>query len=450
MSGSSLVPLARIKIEGFRAVREMALPLDPQVTVLFGSNGAGKTTVLDALAIGLGAMVGRAPNVKGRGFAQAGDLHVDYGRRVEVTRAHVELESHAGVVWGVTRWRSQVDRQREGAPTGPQRLYQALDPLLKAVMDAPGEPCAPLPLVALYGNERAVVDVPLRQRDFRKEFSRFEALEGALSASTRFKAVFEWFLVAEDEERRQQQRRRDFSYRLPELEWVRRALEQAELHISRPRIETRPLRMLVDFHHPGGEVEVLDIKSLSDGYRTHFALVVDVARRMVQLNPALEVGEPWRGTNSPAVILIDEVDLHLDPAWQARVVKGLRQAFPNAQFVLTTHSEQVVGSVEAHQVRQLVWSAGEVIAAPVAFAQGATGERILVELMGAWERVPGPVTQTLTDYLALVSDGLGDGEDARALREALEAALPHDPQLHQADLEMQRRALLSQLGFGKT
>jgi predicted ATP-binding protein involved in virulence len=290
-----------------------------------------------------------------------------------------------------------------------------------------------------------VVDVPLRKRDFKKEFRRLGALHESLRTNTRFKTVFEWFVAAEDEERRERERRKDFNYRHPTLEWIRRAVERAELRCRNPRIDTQPIRMLVDFEHPDGSLEALDITSLSDGYRTHFSLVVDIARRMVQLNPSDDLKAQDRGTNTEAIILIDEIDLHLDPTWQARVVKGLRDAFPRAQFVLTTHSEQVIGSVSAASVRKLVAGDGEVLVENVPFAQGASGERILIELMGAKERVAGPNTDKLTEYMDLVNRGEGDGDAAKALRAELDTSLPGDERLHQADLEMQKRALLSQI-----
>ena len=449
---SSLAPLASVQIEDFRGVRKLELELHPRVTVLFGSNAAGKTTILDAISIGLGPVVARAPRAEGRSFAKRGDIRVpsrdrpDIGERAGVERpcASVVVKTIADLVWGVTGWRSAADRKGGLAKVGPRALNQTLDPQIREALDAPaGSATAPIPLVVSYGNERAVVEIPLRERDFSKELERFGALDQSLKATTRFKAVFEWFRLMEDEERRQREKLRNFGFRLPELEWVRKAVADAELRIGNPRIETRPIRMLVDFEREDGETEVLDIKSLSDGYRTHFALIVDIARRMVQLNPSVDLADTGRGTRSPAVVLIDEVDLHLDPAWQARVVQGLLDAFPNAQFVLTTHSEQVIGSVEASQVRRLRWDNGEIVAETIPFAQGATGERILIELMGASERVKGPVTEKLDEYVSLVNSGDGQTQEALALRSDLDAAIPHDERLHQADLEMQRRDLLA-------
>ncbi len=452
--GMRVAPLETVRIENFRGVRSTEIALHPNVTVFIGSNAAGKTTVLDALAVGLGAVLARVPKVAGRAFARSGDIRVPWKNRADVGEkrgvecpfARVQVTTTTGLRWDVTRFRSELDRGCASTPLGTKALHDAIDPGIKAALDAsPGIATEPIPLVAAYGTERAVVGVPLRERDFGTDFRRFGGLDQSLAATTRFKKVFEWFLVMEDEERREREARRDFSFLLSQLEWVRRAVGKADLPCKNPRVEVHPIRMLIDFEHERSEAEPLDVNALSDGYRTHFSLVVDLARRMVQLNPSLDLNDPVRGTNSEAVVLIDEIDLHLDPRWQARVVGGLVAAFPNAQFVLTTHSEQVVGSVMADCVRKLVWGDGEVLVEPVPFAQGSTGERILIDLMGGPERVPGPVTELLGAYLTVMESGGGETEIGLVQWRELEAALPRDPALRGADLEMQRRELMEKL-----
>jgi len=446
-----IVPLRELLVENFRGVRKATLTLDPQVTVLFGSNAAGKTSLLDALAIVLGAIVARVPQAKGRSFAKHKDdiripWHLSDEEAPWTQRPYVRIEARAvgGVVWDKLQLRAPSDNRHVAERSGQRQLNACLDPIVQSLLDDPAADDV-FPLVASYGNERAVVAVPLRERGFNTEFRRFGALDASLSATTHFKSVFEWFRVMEDEERRQREKRRDWEYLLPELEWVRKAVAAADLRCSNPRVETKPLRMLVDFKHEDGRIQSLDLRALSDGYRTHFALVVDVARRMVQLNPSEDLSDPERGTNSPAIILIDEVDLHLDPRWQGRVVSGLRSAFPRAQFVLSTHSEQVLGSVHAQQVRHLRWSHGAIEVEGVPFAQGATGERILIELMGAPERVEGVITRRLRKYLELIDQGDGEGSAAVALRRQLEDELGQEPALHQAGLELTKRRLLAQL-----
>lgn len=451
-----MFPLQTVEIESFRAIRHARIELDPRVTVLFGSNAAGKTTVLDALAIGLGRIVERFPKAEGRKFAASGDIRIpwqdnpDWGdrRAVEKPFARIQICGQGGIAWDTIKYRSaKQDRKRAPAPLGNRALAEALDPLIEEVLNAPpSEATAPLPLVAAYGTERALVEVPLRERGFLRDFHRFGGFDQALRSRTRFKAVFEWFRSMEDEERRQQSSRRNFDYRLPALEWVRKAVATAGLRCRHPRVETQPIRMIVDFEHDEGVFEQLDITSLSDGYRTHFSLIVDLARRMAQVNPSDDIDDPRRGTRSDAVVLIDEIDLHLHPEWQGRVVAGLLEAFPNTQFILTTHSEQVIGSVKKESVRQLTEADGEVFVEGVEFAQGATNESILVGLMGAPERVPGQNTDLLNEYLRLVDSGRGRENAAVELRSRLEKELPPaDPALHAAELEMQKRELLARL-----
>jgi predicted ATP-binding protein involved in virulence len=453
-----LFPIESVKIENFRGLRDLTLALDPHVTVLFGSNASGKTSVLDAMALALAAYPHRLDRREGRRFGKS-DLRlpwldrpeVDERRGGEAAFAQVEVRARAAP-WGVHHRRPwmEVDLARLKNTT---ELDALVDTWAKTQAAQPrGAAGEALPLVAAYGTERAFVAIPERERNFAEEIDRLEALDDALTANLSFKAVFEWFQIQQYEEFEERSKRRDLDYVRPALQWVRRAVEKSQLRCRNPRVETRPIRMMVDFEHdlsPVAEVhevprtEPLDITSLSDGYRTHFALVVDIARRMAQLNPSDDLNDPIRGTNTEAVILIDEVDLHLDPVWQGRVVAGLRAAFPNAQFVLTTHSEQVLGSVEATCVRKLVWSDGELAVESVPFAQGATCEEILVELMGAPVRVPGPVTQELEKYAVLVGENRADSPEAQTLRERLDEALPGTTALETLDLDLERRELLA-------
>jgi predicted ATP-binding protein involved in virulence len=454
-----IAPLRKVNIKNFRGIREIELELAPDVTVIFGSNAAGKTSVLDALAIGLGAIVACIPKSAKISFKTRGDIRVPWlnnpenqeEKGVEQPYSQIFITCENGIKWDAVKLRSAGDRSAISERIGQNSLHKIIEPLVSQAVSG-GRDARwqwSMPLVAAYGTERAIVDVQLRKQDFRQDFGRLGAFDKSLHTKTQFKVVFEWFVAAEDEERREQKKRNNFDYRDPNLEWIRRAIGRAGLRCKNPRIETKPLRMVVDFEHPNGSSEPLDIVHLSDGYRTHFSLIVDIARRMTQLNPSDDLEAPNRGTNSEAIILIDEIDLHLDPTWQATVVKGLRSAFPNTQFVLTTHSEQVIGSVPANSVRKLVAGDGEVFVENVRFAEGATSERILIELMGTKERAGqstgGENTLRLAEYTALVSRGNGETEAARKLRAELDKALPGDERLQQADLEMQKIDLLRKI-----
>jgi len=95
----------------------------------------------------------------------------------------------------------------------------------------------------------------------------------------------------------------------------------------------------------------LPFSYLSDGFRNMVAMVADIAVRCASLNPQFK-GDAAR--NTPGVVMIDEIDLHLHPKWQRRVVNDLLNAFPKIQFVATTHSPFVIQSLPVLDSVQLL------------------------------------------------------------------------------------------------
>ena len=119
---------------------------------------------------------------------------------------------------------------------------------------------------------------------------------------------------------------------------------------------------------------------LSDGYHVFIALVADIARRAVMLNEFDGAEAPER---VEGVVLIDELDLHLHPRWQREALPRLRDVFPKLQFVVTTHSPQVLSSAENRQVRRLVDGG---LQEHSVFVEGRDTNAILCDLMRTDER----------------------------------------------------------------
>ena len=117
----------------------------------------------------------------------------------------------------------------------------------------------------------------------------------------------------------------------------------------------------------------LEVRQLSDGERGTLAMVLDLTRCIAQANPGL--ADPT--ANAEAVVLIDEIDLHLHPQWQRRVVQNLTAAFPKCQFIATTHSPQVIGEVDHQRIQ--IMGGGEVYTPTHSF--GVDSSRVLEEIM---------------------------------------------------------------------
>lgn len=418
--------LKRAVIENYRAISRLELHLHPQMNVFFGGNGEGKTSVLGAIAVGLGAIPKFIPEVSSVGF-----LKTD---RRGTRPVRVELETRDGTQWERTL----------GGPRKRGRL-DSLRTRVEAVVAGNGSDTQPedLPIIAFYDTDRAVPDRPLTGSRFVSDFPRFDALEGAFSAGAEFPTFLRWFRAKEHEELGIRNEKKDFDYALPDLNAAREAIRSMVPEIRSLRIAFRPLRFEVTWRSDGGGEERLRPAQLSGGYRVMLALAGDLARRMAQGNPHLD--DPLQ---SEAVVLIDEVDLHLHPSWQQRVLPDLMRTFPNAQFLVSTHSPQVLTTVDGDHILQLAREDGEIVVGGIVSpTYGAEAGSVLTAVMGVDARpADNEFARGLREYNALIADGRGEDDEAEALRRRLESISPRDSGLDRARSEINRQRVLGRVG----
>ena len=431
--------LRSVQIEDYRAVENIRLQLDPQLTVIHGGNAHGKTSVLSAIALGLGAVPTLLPDVSGIGFLKK-------DRREGGGRTRVLLTTTDEITWertsGATRRTGWLSRRNNGQEP-PQHPLRDLKQWLESnALRAWGTPID-LPIMVFYDTERAVAHLAKQRGRPKSATSRYAALAGALSARTSFRELFEWFYMKENEELREQRERRDHDYRLKELSVVREAIASMIEGITEPHVELRPLRFVVSERLDGEPTKKRTLDQLSGGYQAVLALAADLAWRMAQGNPHRR-----NVLESEAIILIDEVELHLHPSWQQRILGDLTRTFSNAQFIVSTHSPQILTTVEPERIVELCREDNRVIARQAAEATfGAKAGDVLSTVMGVGER-PGSnnFVRCLERYTRLVGDGRGESDEAVSLRRELEELSPRDPALDRADIEIRRQRLMKEMG----
>ena len=428
--------LEKVTIENYRAIKKLDVQLDPTLTVLHGPNGHGKTSVLSAIATGLGSIPTLLPEIAGVGFLKTDRR----GQRP----LRVALRTVDGTEWE----RRRLGRQgtvKYRAVASTRTLKEAMEEILAADREE-AEPIN-LPIVAFYDTDRAVSDKPPRARSSTTEPVRYAALKGALGVRADFNDFFTWFFHRENEELREKNERKDFNHRLKDLDAVRKAIERMVSGVSEPRVKLRPPRLVLSVELEEGKRQELALNQLSGGYRIVLALVADLTRRMAQGNPHLD--DPFE---SEAVVLIDEVDLHLHPEWQQRILVDLMRTFPNAQFIVSTHSPHVLTTVDPKHILHLHKEDGSIVASPcpaLTPTYGAEAGGVLEAVMGVGERPAAEhneFVKKLDEYMSLVDEGSGRGETAMALRASLEALSARDPALDRADMEMERQEIFKKLG----
>ena len=326
-----------IRFENYRCFEDLTLPLEEDTTVLFAENGGGKTALLNALAMGLAVFQRGSSRVLKLSVARDPRMRtVDgQGRREPVGRCEVTWTAAVGEAESVT-WSTAIEPS-----VGRARATTRQRPILKALeqVRVPGESW---PLFAWYGVDR--LEPPREHRKVEVTRDRWEAYESSLDPSLDEAPLLQWLQdeFLGDVARRQQQEQERMYHKA-----VMEAAVRATPGVTNAWYDAATQGPMVRFE----EGHLAPWTELSDGYHVFIALVADIARRAVMLNE-------FNGADAPArvegVVLIDELDLHLHPRWQRVALPRLREAFPRLQFVISTHSPQVLSSADNRQVRRLM------------------------------------------------------------------------------------------------
>lgn len=320
--------ITQATIKNFKGIVDLVLPLDPQLNILVGDNGSGKTAILEALTVGVGTLFVGMKDVRSAGFRDSDVRYtpeqeyafpVTVGIKAELRGGEIEGERHKNSQSGGTTWKEAYQIVDHG---------KRLDHLLRSSEDIPVD----LPLISYFATSRLFVEAgKVRKRKIegaKKQLgSRYRGYVNSLEAKSNWKHFLAWFEAKELSSL--QKRSPDIAF-----ERVRSAIAQ-----NLPGCE----RVFYDFDpdtNRGLTVElqdgrVLPFDYLSDGMRSFIAMIADIAHRCVLLNPhygpqVLELTE--------GIVLIDELDLHLHPSWQKEVINSLRESFPRIQFIISTHS----------------------------------------------------------------------------------------------------------------
>lgn len=325
-----------LRLTNYRAFDELELKLDPRLTVLIARNGKGKSSILDAISTNLAAFLTRLPGVSGSSFKDSDFRINELGNKPPYMRVYCRTID--GIEWDRSEKRDKTKKTQSQIPDGIglKKLHDSVDTIIDAHNEGKDYQ---LPIFIYYGTGRGVFDVPQRKGSFGKSFPRYEALTGALESRTNFKRFVEYFYFLETEESRLQKEHRSFDIEQAELKAIRHSIKRMLPEFSNPRT-VKPAGLMFDWQQ-GDIVKQLKIEQLSDGYRTTLAMVMDIAARMAEANPKME--DPL---DTSGVVLIDEVDLHLHPEWQRDFLPKLVDAFPNIQFVVTTHSPFIIQSLD--------------------------------------------------------------------------------------------------------
>lgn len=448
----------RLTVQNFKgfAEREFEFPrrldvsLDCQGSfhLLIGDNGSGKTSALDALAVALGIWLVKPPDTilqNSRRNILPHEIRLEAqmeGDRLQFRPCKPVVVRAAGTLAGRNVvWTRQI--RGEGTRTTNAEADEALE-IIRDVFrrDQAGEQVL-CPVLAYYGAGRAWLasrDRVPKESALNGPARRWAAFYDCLNERVRLPDLRDWFrreLIAAGNRGGRMR---------PGFEAVRRAI-----------LNCVPEADAVWFDGDRGEIvlsiagEAQPLVNLSAGQRMMLALAADVAIKAVTQNahllPPDEFGPkdaPWPRllTRTPGVVLIDELDVHLHPKWQRRLVEDLRRTFPNMQFIAASHSPFVVQSLRPGELIPLEGQ-------PVAQFDNLGIEAIARGLMGVERPEVGSRYQEMVaaakDYLLTLDQAArAPADKLAAFKDRLAAGIaPYaDNPAFQALLELEREARL--------
>jgi len=433
--GADTLTLKSLQIRDYRAIEKADIPLHPRLNVLIGENATGKTTILEAIAAALWPLIRKfGTSTRPWITVTASDFRAEAdsgfsGDQRRVPHLAVRLQSSIGSIGSHYKLEERYADRPSVAGDHESKPIEWLSDLLERGETAP--------VLAYYRDDRGQLHNGREKTSRRSSSSRESAYLMAFGARVYFDDAVAWFEDAENAELRDQ-RERGANWIDHRLAAVRAAVEKLVPEVSDLRMLGRPPQLAMTLRTDDQETRLLTAGQLSSGFRTMVALAMDLARRMADLNPHLP--DP---TQSPGIVLIDEIDLHLHPRWQQLVVKGLLEAFPNVQFVMTTHSPQVLTTLREENILKLKWHANHLSFEPVPSTEGAEAGRLLTSAMGVSERPPAdisPFVAALEDYLVFLRSGQADTPAAQKVLKRMQEISSDDPVLATLDLEKRRLA----------
>ena len=421
--------LEKLKLHNFRCYEKLEIDFNRQLTVLVGKNGSGKTTVLEAIAIALGTWFVGFNIVNAKGINKRTDpLRKAYqiGATDDVqTQFPVEIEA-----WGkieeskdqILHWKRELY-----TPTGTMTTKDAKEIVeyaaeyQKAISE--GRTDIYLPMVAYYGTGRLWDYHRQKRTDVFKVSSRTNGYIDCLDGTANVKLMMDWFQIMTINKYQRQEENLESN---PELDTVYLAMEKCLTNLSgysdvKIRYNMGTQELDVYYSEQDKQRMRIPLNQLSDGYKGMISLVADIAYRMATLNPQLGTEVLSKGDG---VVLIDEVDLHLHPAWQQKVIYNLMNIFPKVQFIVSTHAPAIISSVKTDKLRIL---SNKEVCMTANQVYGKDVNSVMKEIMGVNDR-PDQFVELFEKFYRLLSEKKYD-EAGAVLDKLDEERGYHDPEI---------------------
>ena len=418
--------IKELVISNFRCFTKAEMSFHPSFNLIVGINGMGKTAILEALRIMVGSLFLKVDKVAdkisspsiAKDDVRLASLEMQYPVRLTAVADMPEFKdkSDPDPAGGTEIGWSRSLETNGGKTTSKnaKMMIKASEAMQACIRDTESD--ITIPLVAYFSTDRFKKEK--RDIGVEPDGSRLRGYYNSMDSLTNVKFFLDiWYTETLWE--------LQSGKTSAMLSAVKQAIKSCLDNCEDVYFDMKLQELVMQQNNP---VRQLPYHMLSDGVRSMFAMIMEIAIRSYLLNPHL--GER-ASLETPGVVLIDEIDLHLHPEWQMRVVDDLQRAFPKLQFIASTHAPLVVGSLSKGKI--ICVDNNEVFDFSLQYGKDAN---YILNEMGASE-MPGSIKTMIARYYSLIQQGDGKGHEAMDLRDTLNMRLgAGHSELQRADLMM--------------
>ena len=397
--------LKKVKIINYRCFKEAEIDFDEHTTLIVGKNGAGKTAILDAVAVAISTFLLGIDVGVSRSISKDDARYEFHDLDGTVDPQHqfpVNIESIGDILDNYNvKWVRSLNSESGNTTVKEAR---ELTNISKSVQNRimTGDKSLNLPLISYYGTGRLYAQKKEKKNiKSLTEFKRQVGYVDCMAAESNEKLMLNWFQIQTLKSLQEQQRTGKVEKPLL-LKTVESAICKCFERISGSKnadivFDLDTHRLVLNFESGDGSLQKFARDEMSDGYKNTLSMIGDIAYRMAVLNPMLgdKVLEETSG-----VVMIDEIDLHLHPQWQQTIISDLNTIFPKIQFIVSSHAPAVINSVAKEQIR-ILDNGG--IYMPAAQTYGRDANSILREVMKVSER-PTDIKQRMNLFYSYMDE----------------------------------------------
>lgn len=324
----------RIEIQNFKSIEKMSLNFSSGVNLLIGDNGVGKTTVLEALALSVQTYFSRMNDITKKGITQKDVRFTSslVGDASQHRMYYTPTTIKSTVELGGVEYSSEISREDE---TNATRTKYAGKELAAAGRELLNSQTEILPVICYFSTSR-VVDTQKASTSSvgkNKLNDRRCGYMDCLNATLDRKALTDWaFKMAMAEYKKEMPIAEYEAFKKAVGTFMQKMNDLDEI----PLVEyTRDFEDIT--YTENGKTMLVNY--LSAGYQSLLWMLMEISFRIALLNPEMSDYSQAEG-----IVLIDEIDMHLHPRWQWKILDALHSSFPKVQFIAATHSPIIISS----------------------------------------------------------------------------------------------------------